>query len=414
MRQTETISGFAEELKLIRGLVVRFGSRAENLMARHDAGFPSSLVRESIAKVLQDLDLMGHGGLDAIGCDLSDLMGRLRTHAFSTWKKSLGRIAGGAMISLRFRDTMSEDGRRRAFAAEVVYECLQDLLDDLVDAGGYTFTEALRLFRQCLRCAIEPDADFDALPEDLGELMGPGQEDIAELLVGMSRELNGLLRGASRILVERFARANEALSIAQAATVFQQIASFDRSSLVRIAETLPAPEPGFTWIARMATNISWPSNLAMIDLMFSGDRIAPDAMESYIGAWTYLNAVVTFLDHFAHAKEDSNEGIVNLARLFVGADALGLGPARTISTAERERIFDAVADLVGRGIAQARCAEDDASYYALLAIMIPVVTLVRDEDLEAYARTLMPRLRGDLAAEDASSVRELSVPVEVP
>lgn len=372
-----------QALDVIRSLMAGFGHRAEQSIARYALGLSPSMVRDAIAQVRADLDLLSAGGLEEAGFDALGGLEGVRRVAPATWAKCLGRIAGEMLISFPVRARMSEADRGRAFAGRVLYECLQGLLDDLIDAGGYTPAEALRLYRGCLRPLTDTGADVDALATDLVELFPPDHEEVAKVLVHLVRALQRLLSRAPRALSGWLRGASEALSTGQAATVLQQASTYDLASLARIASALPSPDPSPTWIERLARNISWTSGLAAIDLIVAGQGIPGRLAEGHLAAWQHLDAVVTLVDHAGNAAADRAGGIVNVADLL--AETAG----------SRDAVFRKAAEFAARAAIAARVAGGDPAPYVFLAAMVAVVACPRDAGLDAFLAALEARLCRD-------------------
>src|SRR5207253_883471 len=80
-----------------------------------------------------------------------------------------------------------------AIAASSLYEMTQDLLDDLLDGGGWTFPEAVRLYDRCLRPLTDPSVAMEGLEADVADLMGPEQDGLERILAEATQELRGLL-----------------------------------------------------------------------------------------------------------------------------------------------------------------------------------------------------------------------------
>src|SRR5436189_249520 len=238
--------------------------------ARFDVGISPNEARSRIGPILGDLRRFKHAGWDALpgGNTLRECLERLRELAPNTYRKTLARIAGVSVIHAHFRSRMTEEDIGRAIAASSLYEMTQDLLDDLLDGGGWTFPEAVRLYDRCLRPLTDPTGAMEGLEADVAARMGPEQDGLERILAEATQELRGLLGSGDERVRRLLAEGHEALTRAQAATIYFRRETLDIDAMRDIATGLPSPDPSLPWLDRLAIYASWPSNIALFDAGF--------------------------------------------------------------------------------------------------------------------------------------------------
>ena len=179
----------AEVIERVRAYVVDLGRRAVELCDLYDFGFPSSVVRDQIARLAQDFDSF-RGAFDVPEL-ASGGRGSLWDH-----EQSVRYAAGAAMITARLRGAMSPANIARAAAAKALHEFQADLLDDVIDGGAYTFEEARALYRMCLAPMTEARFDPNELQMELCHRIRAHQQGTVDLLTSLTARLHDLLRHA--------------------------------------------------------------------------------------------------------------------------------------------------------------------------------------------------------------------------
>src|SRR6266702_3392584 len=379
-------------------LCVGFQEVAECMATRLDFGLSPTFVRrqaESILDVLRAIPRSGSAAVPA-GEVIQACLDDLRELAPATYRKTLARIAGVSLIHAHFRSRMSDRGVAQAIAASSLYEIVQDLLDDLLDGGGLTFAEARRLYELCLRPLTHPAVSCDRLEDDLADFMAPGQDRLAHVLASATSELRGLLADADAQVLGRVADGHDALTRAQAATIYLRQEAFDVPMIREIARTLPTPDPSLSWLDRLAIYASWPSNIALFDAGFTTMPVSEPELTAHARAWLFFDAAVTFLEHYAGAKKDSDEGIVNVARLFIRPPEAGPdGNAfHGFSATERKSLFEKATTCLVRAIREGTATGHDAVDYVFIALIIPTVIFALSRTPPAEAEEFL----GGLAA----------------
>src|SRR3989454_596881 len=142
----------------VPALVGRFGHAAEQYAARFDFGISPEVIRGRMEPILGDarrIRLAGWGALPG-GPVLQECLARLRDLAPKTYQKTVARIAGVFVIHSYFRSRMTHEAIGQAISTSSFYELTQDLLDDLLDGGGWTVREAVRLYDRCLPALARP------------------------------------------------------------------------------------------------------------------------------------------------------------------------------------------------------------------------------------------------------------------
>src|SRR5207249_1592131 len=179
----------ADVIERVRAYVVDLGRRAVGLCELYDFGFPSSVVRDQIARLGRDFD--SFRGAFEVPELTSGGRGSLWDH-----EQSVRYAAGAAMITARFRGAMSPANVARAAAAKAIHEFQADLLDDIIDGGVYTFEEARALYRVCLAPMTEARFDADELQVELRHRIQAHQQGTVDLLTSLTTRLHELLRHA--------------------------------------------------------------------------------------------------------------------------------------------------------------------------------------------------------------------------
>jgi len=406
MRQSRSDVQFTMEdtWTTVAKLFVGFQEVAECMATRFDFGISPTFVRrqaESILDVLRAIPRSGSAAVPA-GEVIQACLDDLRELAPATYRKTLARIAGVSLIHAHFRSRMSDRGVAQAIAASSLYEIVQDLLDDLLDGGGLTFVEARRLYELCLRPLTHPAVSCDRLEDDLADFMAPGQDRLAHVLASATSELRGLLAGSDAHVLERVADGHEALTLAQAATVHLRGEALDIPVMREIGGTLPTPDPSLSWLDRLAIYASWPSNIALFDAGFTSTPVSDPELNAHARAWLFFDAAVTFLEHYAGAKKDSDEGIVNIARISIRPPEAGPdGHAfHGFSATERNSLFEKATSCLVRAIREGTATGHDAEDYVFMALIIPTVIFAMARTPPAEAEEFL----GGLAAAVRSEV----------
>src|SRR6266702_3246615 len=273
-------------------LCVGFQEVAECMATRLDFGLSPTFVRRRAESILDALRAIPRSGSAAVpgGDVIQACLDDLRELAPVTYRKTLARIAGVSLINAHFRSRMSDRGVAQAIAASSLYEIVQDLLDDLLDGGGLTFAEARRLYELCLRPLTHPAVSCDRLEDDLADFMAPGQDRLAHVLASATSELRGLL-----------ADGHDALTRAQAATIYLRQEAFDVPMIREIARTLPTPDPSLSWLDRLAIYAPWPSTIAVFAACFTSTPGCDAHLSARGRAWLFFDAAVTFMENCAGA-----------------------------------------------------------------------------------------------------------------
>src|SRR5256712_183824 len=261
----------ADVIERVRAYVVDLGRRAVELCELYDFGFPSSVVRDHIARLGRDFD--SFRGAFEVPELASGGRGSLWDH-----EQSVRYAAGAAMITARFRGAMSPANIARAAAAKALHEFQADLLDDIIDGGAYTFEEARSLYRMCLAPMTEADHfDPDELRMELRRRIQAHQQGTVDLLTSLTARLHDLLRHAPNwdAFRSEIRGENERLATGQALTVFQKRESRSIRMIRGWASRFPAPHPDLRWQERFARSVAHGSGLCLIDLCFAEEGLTP-------------------------------------------------------------------------------------------------------------------------------------------
>jgi len=398
------------------GLLDRFGRAAEDYASRFAIGIAPNEVRRRIEPILGDVRRIQRAGWDALpgGNALRACLERLRELAPNTYRKTMARIAGVSVIHAHFRSRMTEEDIGRAIAASSLYEMMQDLLDDLLDGGGWTFPEATRLYDRCLRPLTDSGVSTDGLEAQLADLMGPGQDGLEHVLAEATRELRGLLGAGDERARRLLAKGHEALTRAQAATIYFRRETLDIAAMRNVAADLPSPDPSLPWLDRLAIYASWPSNIALFDAGFTSSPVSQRELTAHASAWLAFDEAVSFLEHFAGAEADVREGVVNVACLYANLSPaiLGENSFRGFAPREVRSIFEKATECLVHAIREGTAGGGAPDDYAFLALMIPTIIFAfcrtPCEQADLFFRTLAPAVRS--AIENAQETSEVISP----
>src|SRR5947199_375401 len=245
----------ADVIERVRAYVVDLGRRAVGLCELYDFGFPSSVVRDQIARLGRDFD--SFRGAFEVPELASGGRGSLWDH-----EQSVRYAAGAAMITARFRGAMSPANVARAAAAKAIHEFQADLLDDIIDGGVYTFEEARALYRVCLGPMTEARFDADELQMELRHRIQAHQQGTVDLLTSLTTRLHELLRHAPNwdAFRSEIRRENQRLATGQALTVFQmrdyepllkRMAELSGRAITSAHEALDDPDTFYPFVAFM-------------------------------------------------------------------------------------------------------------------------------------------------------------------
>jgi len=396
--------------------VGRFGQAAEQYAARFDFGISPEVIRRRMEPILSDARWVHRAGWGALpdGPALQECLARLGDLAPKTYQKTVARIAGVFVIHSYFRSRMTHEAIGHAISTSSFYELAQDLLDDLLDGGGWTVREAVRLHNRCLGLMTDPTVSTNGLEDELANFMGPGQDGLEHVLAGATRAVRGLLASSDERIRGLVHEAHEALARAQAATVHFRREGFDIPAVTSIAASLPSPDPYLPWLDRLAICASWPSNIALFDAGFTSAAVAQRELAAHARAWLFFNEAVTFLEHFAGIEADLREGVFNIACLYADLpvtileeDSFGGFTSR-----QRQSIFEKATECLVRGVREGVAGGGPPEEYLLLAVMIPTIIFAMcktpPDRAASFFAVLAPALRATIGTEHVMS--EVAIP----
>ncbi|MBI4416147.1 MAG: hypothetical protein HY557_04095 [Euryarchaeota archaeon] len=283
---------------------------------QYDFGFLSSFAEEQFDRVIAEVQ-----GTRSKG---NEEFVRMLAHLFQDWphepwnrQQSFVRGVAMGLLTQRFRGNMAVDDVPRALAAIVSYQCQQDIIDDLIDHGSYSFPEAWALCRRCLGASTDPEFDPDTFADEVFVMVSPDLRPLSELLVWNSARLNELLRAAPNPgnVLPRLAQVNEEVSFAQAATTFLRSPFRDPGMLKKMASTMWAPHTDATWYDRLAGHASWAAGVYFVNACFARNHPSAEQLDAERKAWFCYDVVITYLDHLATVEEDFQDRITNVALL---------------------------------------------------------------------------------------------------
>lgn len=398
----------AEDFESWRRLVEAWSSYAAGLFDYHDFGFEAREFLGHAADVAGDLARMRDESAMA-GARLwpADADGRSRiAQAVRPWNpaKSLGYLAGASFLIQPFRPGFPPESIRLAFASKVFYQCIQDILDDLVDRLGCAYPAAQEMYELAFSPMIGEAVDVADLRLRLAELVPRGGEAAVDRLCESVAGLHAILRGARNTeAVSEFDRLNEWIVLGQPTAALQRSPHRDLGQVRSIASGLWAPSADLRWQERYGGHLSWPLQHSMLDNAFAAEPLSGSALAAHREAWYYFHAVLTNLNHLVAVREDLRDGIVNVALLTLRERELfgGREPESVadLTVADHEAMFARTAGLTRRALDRAADAYEDPRHFnASIAILVGVVAMAskigrEDEMIHAYMRWLAPVVR---------------------
>jgi hypothetical protein len=359
------------------------------------------------------IQLAGWGALPG-GPALQECLARLRDLAPKTYAKTVARIAGVFVIHSYFRSRMTHEAIGQAISTGSFYELTQDLLDDLLDGGGLTVREAVRLYDRCLRPMTDSALSTNGLEEELANFMGPGQDGLEHVLAGATRALQGLLASSDERICGLVREGHDALARAQAATVHFRREGFDIPAVTHIAAGLPSPDPDLPWLDRLAIYASWPSNIALFDAGFTSAAVPQRELAAHARAWLSFDEAITFLEHFAGTKADVREGVFNVACLYANLPATILeeNSFGGFTSRQGQSIFEKATECLVRAVREGVAGGGPPEEYALLAVMIPTIIFAMcktpPDQAASFFEILAPALRATMGTGHVMS--EVAIP----
>ncbi len=396
--------------------VGRFGQAAEQYAARFDFGISPEVIRGRMEPILSDARRIQRAGWGALpdGPALQECLARLRNLAPKTYQKTVARIAGVFVIHSYFRSRMTQEAVGQAISTSSFYELTQDLLDELLDGGGWTVREAVRLHDRCFRPMTDSAVSTNGLEDELANFMGPGQDGLEHVLAGATRAVRGLLASSDERIRGLVREGHDALARAQAATVHFRREGLDIPAVTSIAAGLPSPDPSLAWLDRLAICASWPSNIALFDAGFTSAAVPQRELAAHARAWLFFNEAVTFLEHFAGAAADLREGVFNVACVYANLPATILEEDSFggFTSRQRQSIFEKATECLVRGVREGIAGCGPPEEYLLLAVMIPTIIFAMCKTPPAQAASffaiLAPALRATIGTEHVMS--EVAIP----
>lgn len=398
-----------DHVEMIRRLLVHFGKYAESLFDYHDFGFPRKAVRDHISNVEAEIARIQEMGSEAF-FEIPEEV--LQSEIRDIWnaKKNL-RYAAGALMMSSLRNDIRPENRLQAIRVKILYEVYLDTIDDLIDADGYSFPDALDLMRHCLGSLTRPRFDRRIFQDELSGRLSPVQRRMTNFLACLAEAVHRSIwespQGAS--LVGELDRFQENWALGEAYTMYQKDPTLDVRAFLTGSSRMPAPAQDLEPWERISGWISHTTALSLLDLCYVDAPMSVKALEEHLAAWFYFDCVVTLMNNVMDLQKDVEGGIANIFMIACGGaevrelrTARGFRPAPTIR--DYEAFIGRTAELARRSLEHAwRSCEDPDLVYPFLAIMAPVVMFVteagvREDVLHAYLRTLAPMMRQVIAA----------------
>ncbi|HYM38642.1 MAG TPA: hypothetical protein VEY12_00660 [Thermoplasmata archaeon] len=359
----------------VRQIVVKLAQRVNEALVGRDLEPLRATVTSKLRGATNDLE-----GIDGDAFPESVLHELVRTRLPEGMHVARipARIAGASFVTTRFGGGMTPANHRRAWVAKALYEFLQDLLDDVLDSGSYSFDEARQLYAVCGESLTEAEFDPARFREELARLLRGSHKALAPLLATLSAELNPRLRASPSggAIFAAMARMSERLGIAQSATIYLRRPTLDLAAAQRIASELPSADPEAPWFERLGAYASWVLAHALIDLCFLDEPMTPEDVAALEEVWYHMNVELSFIDHVAGLEKDLRDGIYNFAWAAIRETRpdLDVNSTLPIPREDQARIVALTAEFANRAIKQdaAHFGKTDG-FYPFLAILGPVV-----------------------------------------
>lgn len=372
-------------MERVRRIVLKMGELADRVLDRPGREALRSAVDRNISVVERDLqDVVAFPA--AVTAELSRIPSAGGVHL----AKIPPRIAGAAMVTARSGRGMTAASRRGAYLAKALFECQQDILDDVLDSGTYAFAEARRLYTFTATGLLDPGWDRIDGEARLMALLRPEHAYLAPALSAIESELHRLLEAApsTDAAFPCLAGAAARLATGQAATVFLRRPTLDLAAARGIGSRLWAPAPGAPWFERLASHATWSVDYTLIDLCFRDEFPSPDALAAHLGVWYDLDVEIAYVDHAAGFEKDLQDGIFNLAWAAIqeGHGSSDLMPAHPVCRADLEGVIVQAARFGRKAIEADRMVSgSDDGFYPFLAAMVPIVLTADGVGNEAWA-----------------------------
>lgn len=347
--------------------------RADRILDQPGLEALRSAVHQNLSVVARDLEDVGAFPA-VVTRELSQIPSADGVHL----AKIPPRIAGASMVTARFGRGMTAANRRCAYLAKALYECQQDILDDVLDSGTYAFAEARRLYAFVAAGLLDPAWDRLDHEARLMALLQPEHAYLAPALSAIDSELHRLLEGApsADAAWPWLAGAAARLATGQAATVLLRKPTLDLAAARGVGSRMWAPASDAPWFERLASHATWSVDYTLIDFCFSDEFPSPDALAAHLAVWYDLDVEIAYVDHAAGFEKDLQDGIFNLAWAAIreGRGSPAHAPADPVRRADLEGVIAQAAEFGRRAVEADRFASGpEDGFYPFLAAMIPIV-----------------------------------------
>ena len=400
----------AQDLDLVRKLVLKLGGYAEGLFQFHDFGFDREILRNHISAVYEQLTAL-RGASDGPFIVLKPPglpEGAVWDDAGESWNylQTLRLAAGAIMISRKYQSCMRIENLWKSTTAKILHKCQIGILDDVIDRGDYNYLEAKELHHLVLSSMIDPRFDSNVFMRRLMSTLKQKDVELFEPMTRITKNFNQLYNSAPHgsDFFYQMEILDERIALGEALTMFQKENMLNLETMEKISTGFYAPYDDLAWHEKLGAHISPASRYNFIDMAFCDKLIDISRLSNFMSGWYYYDAAIILMDHVVNIYQDLRNGIANLSLISMREGELqGRETLRNynprLSLDDYERHLARIASLASRGIQLVtRDVEDTEMFYPFITLMMPVVVMAdwigsRDDMIHMYLRGIAPAIR---------------------
>jgi len=423
LQPTDSLGISRDDLDLLSRTVLRLGGYAEGLFDFHDFGFDKESLRDHITNVHLTLkrlrDTASTSGVPLRPPNIP--AGAFLEDQGEVWNylQTLRFAAGATMMSEQYIAHMRPENLQSAMTAKVFRECVIGILDDLIDKGAYSYSEAKDLHHVVLSSMIDPDLDSTSFMKRIVTMLRRDQIPLFDLINNVVRGFNGLWNNSphGHDYFYQMEIMDERVALGQALSMFEKEPNFSIERMEKITENFYAPDESMTWWEKLGGHTSAASRHNLIDMAFTDQVYDLRKMKNFLAGWYCYDAAVILMDHVVSVHQDLRNGIANLSLIAMREKELrdltslkGYNPHLTIE--DYNAHLHRIAELASKALRLAVTDVKDDSYtYPFMTIMMPVVMMAdwignRDDMIHTFLEAVAPAIR-----RVAASGRAIAEPV---
>ncbi|HYY48267.1 MAG TPA: hypothetical protein VFA17_06240 [Thermoplasmata archaeon] len=410
LQPAESLGINRDDLDLLSRTVLRLGGYAEGLFDFHDFGFDKESLREHITNVHLTLKRLRESA-STTGVPLRPPnipAGAFLEDQGEVWNylQTLRFAAGATMMSEQYLPYMNPENVSRAMTAKIFRECAIGILDDLIDKGAYSYSEAKDLHHMVLSSMIDPDLDTTSFMKRLVTMLRRDQVPLFDLINNIVRGFNVLWNGSphGHDYFYQMETMDERVALGQALSMFEKEPNFSIERMEKITENFYAPDDSMAWWEKLGGHTSAASRHNLIDMAFTDRVYDLRKMKNFLAGWYYYDAAVILMDHVVSVHQDLRNGIANLSLIAMrdkelrGLSTLkGYNPHLTVE--DYNAHLHRIAELSSTALRLATTdVHDESLTYPFMTIMMPVVMMAdwignRDDMIHTFLEAIAPAIR---------------------